>query len=124
MHKTNGQAGRARAQALSGQLVAPDPYSCHVHGCPIELISCLNRKRVGRARVQVLSGQLVAPSVPTSAETMEMQRLVDTYGKTFHTWQARKGAQGMQLKHSFERFCKTAQSLDAAPGCWSGRCSS
>ncbi len=36
---------------------------------------------------QVMSGQLVAPSVPTAAETMEMQRLVDTYGKTFHTWQ-------------------------------------
>ena len=36
---------------------------------------------------QVMSGQLVAPSVPTTAETMEMQRLVDTYGKTFHTWQ-------------------------------------
>ena len=50
---------------------------CHAHG------------QMGRARAQVLSGQLVAPNVPTAAETLEMQRLVDTYGKTFHTWQAR-----------------------------------
>lgn len=39
------------------------------------------------AAPQVMSGQLVAPNVPTAAESMEMQRLVDTYGKTFHTWQ-------------------------------------
>lgn len=46
-----------------------------------------------RARAQVMSGQLVAPNVPTAAETLEMQRLVDTYGKTFHTWQVDRGDQ-------------------------------
>ncbi|KAK9832660.1 hypothetical protein WJX81_008441 [Elliptochloris bilobata] len=42
---------------------------------------------------EVISGQLVAPGVPTMAETLEMQRLVDTYGKTFHTWQVDRGDQ-------------------------------
>ena len=95
MHKTDRQVGRACAQVLSGQLVAPNPYNRHVYGCPIAVISCLHRKRVGRARAQVLSGQLVAPSVPTAAETLEMQRLVDTYGKTFHTWQVRNSTPGV-----------------------------
>lgn len=59
------------------------------------IVSHKQTDRVVCACAQVLSGQLVAPSVPTSAETMEMQRLVDTYGKTFHTWQARTSAQGL-----------------------------
>ena len=28
---------------------------------------------------------------PMIAETMEMQKLVNTYGKTFHTWQIDRG---------------------------------
>jgi len=51
------------------------------------------RRGPARARAQVMSGQLVAPNVPTAAETLEMQRLVDTYGKTFHTWQVDRGDQ-------------------------------
>ncbi|WP_017761093.1 OBAP family protein [Pseudacidovorax intermedius] len=35
---------------------------------------------------EVKSGQLVAPGVPDVAETALMEDLVDTYGKTFHTW--------------------------------------
>lgn len=30
---------------------------------------------------------LIAPRVPLTAETLEMNTLVDTYGKTWHTWQ-------------------------------------
>lgn len=28
---------------------------------------------------------------PLPAETIEMQKLVNTYGKTFHTWQVDRG---------------------------------
>lgn len=35
---------------------------------------------------EVTSGQLIAPGVPLPAETALMTRLVDTYGKTWHTW--------------------------------------
>ena len=41
--------------------------------------------------VQVLSGQLYAPGVPDTAELVEMRKLVDTYGKTWHTWQVDRG---------------------------------
>lgn len=35
---------------------------------------------------EVKSGQLVAPGIPQAAEHELMERLVGTYGKTFHTW--------------------------------------
>lgn len=35
---------------------------------------------------EVKSGQLVAPGIPDVAEKELMKRLVDTYGKTWHTW--------------------------------------
>jgi hypothetical protein len=41
--------------------------------------------------VQVVSGMLYAPGVPDSAEIVEMRKLVDTYGKTWHTWQVDRG---------------------------------
>jgi len=34
---------------------------------------------------------LYAPGVPDSAEAVEMSKLVDTYGKTWHTWQVDRG---------------------------------
>lgn len=40
---------------------------------------------------EVMSGMLVAPRVPEAAETIKMQDLVDTYGKTWHTWQFDRG---------------------------------
>ena len=40
---------------------------------------------------QVLSGQLVAPELPEPVERTEMADLVDTYGKTIHTWQVDRG---------------------------------
>jgi hypothetical protein len=35
---------------------------------------------------EVKSGQLIAPGIPDVAEHALMQKLVGTYGKTFHTW--------------------------------------
>lgn len=35
---------------------------------------------------EVKSGQLIAPGIPPLAEDALMQKLVGTYGKTFHTW--------------------------------------
>ncbi|WP_461130088.1 OBAP family protein [Spirosoma aerophilum] len=35
---------------------------------------------------EVKSGQLIAPGVPAVAEHELMEKLVSTYGKTFHTW--------------------------------------
>jgi hypothetical protein len=35
---------------------------------------------------EVKSGQLIAPDIPQVAEHVLMQKLVHTYGKTWHTW--------------------------------------
>ena len=35
---------------------------------------------------EVLSGQLVAPGLPQAAETAMMKTLMNSYGKTWHTW--------------------------------------
>ena len=35
---------------------------------------------------EVKSGQLIAPGIPAVAEKALMQKLVGTYGKTWHTW--------------------------------------
>ena len=35
---------------------------------------------------EVKSGQLIAPGIPRPAEHALMEKLVSTYGKTFHTW--------------------------------------
>ena len=32
-----------------------------------------------------------APRVPILAEDKEMQKLINTYGKTYHTWQVDRG---------------------------------
>jgi hypothetical protein len=40
---------------------------------------------------EVMSGQLVAPGIPEMAERELMQKLVTTYGKTWHTWQVDRG---------------------------------
>lgn len=39
---------------------------------------------------EVTSGQLVAPGIPEPAEHALMQKLVNTYGKTWHTWHTDK----------------------------------
>ncbi|AHL33553.1 hypothetical protein CD58_11875 [Pseudomonas brassicacearum] len=40
---------------------------------------------------EVKSGQLIAPGIPQAAETRLMENLVNTYGKTWHTWHTGQG---------------------------------
>ncbi|MDQ2701278.1 MAG: OBAP family protein [Pseudomonadota bacterium] len=40
---------------------------------------------------EILSGQLVAPSLPVAAEKALMASKMNSYGKTWHTWQSRHG---------------------------------
>lgn len=42
-------------------------------------------------RFEVKSGTLVAPGLPEKAEKELMEKLVTTYGKTWHTWQVDRG---------------------------------
>jgi hypothetical protein len=42
-------------------------------------------------RHEVKSGQLIAPRLPDIAEKELMEKLVNTYGKTWHTWQVDRG---------------------------------
>ena len=37
------------------------------------------------------SGALYGPGLPDTAEHEVMKKLVNTYGKTFHTWQVDRG---------------------------------
>jgi hypothetical protein len=48
---------------------------------------------------EVLSGQLIAPGLPEAAEKALMKLLVNSYGKTWHTWHTgrRDDEQGMAL---------------------------
>lgn len=41
---------------------------------------------------EVFSGELVAPGLPEVAERALMARLVNSYGKTWHTWHTHQGA--------------------------------
>ncbi|MGN6574276.1 MAG: OBAP family protein [Nocardioides sp.] len=48
---------------------------------------------------EVLSGELVAPGLPDAAETAFFKRLINSYGKTWHTWHTGRhdGEPGMPL---------------------------
>ncbi|NYD40542.1 DUF1264 domain-containing protein [Nocardioides panaciterrulae] len=48
---------------------------------------------------EVFSGELVAPGLPDAAETAFMKQLVNSYGKTWHTWHTGRhdGAPGHDL---------------------------
>src|SRR4051812_29583541 len=47
----------------------------------------LPRKPLWHSHVhEVKSGQLVAPGIPEAAEHALMEKLIHTYGKTWHTW--------------------------------------
>ncbi|MFF8594278.1 OBAP family protein [Streptomyces sp. NPDC015220] len=49
---------------------------------------------------EVLSGQLVAPGLPEKAEKAFMKQLVNSYGKTWHTWHTTShGRPGMDLPY-------------------------
>lgn len=42
---------------------------------------------------EILSGQLVAPNLPNLAEHELMKSKINSYGKTWHTWQSENGTQ-------------------------------
>lgn len=49
---------------------------------------------------EILSGQLVAPGLPAAAEKAFLQRLMNSYGKTWHTWHTgTHGSPGMELPY-------------------------
>jgi hypothetical protein len=51
-----------------------------------------DEKRLWHSHVyEVSSGELVAPGLPQKAEHELMEKLITTYGKTFHTWQVDRG---------------------------------
>ena len=47
---------------------------------------------------EVKSGQLIAPGIPQKAEHEFMEKMVDTYGKTWHTWHTDRNL-GLPLGH-------------------------
>jgi hypothetical protein len=49
---------------------------------------------------EVKSGQLVAPRIPQKAEYALMEKIIGTYGKTWHTWHTDK-KQALPLGHPF-----------------------
>jgi hypothetical protein len=42
-------------------------------------------------KYEVLSGQLIAPGLPLPLQNEDAKKLVNTYGKTWHTWQVDRG---------------------------------
>jgi len=38
---------------------------------------------------EILSGQLVAPGIPSSVEKKVLKKMMNSYGKTYHTWRAK-----------------------------------
>lgn len=63
---------------------------------------------------EVKSGQLIAPGIPQLAEKSLMQKLVSTYGKTWHTWHTdRHAALPLGVPQLMMGFTRDGQ-LDAA----------
>jgi hypothetical protein len=68
---------------------------------------------------EILSGQLVAPGLPEVAEHELMQTKINSYGKTWHTWNTGHGNEGgdamplgePSLAWSFNRFGEAAPGL-------------
>ncbi|HEX8617278.1 MAG TPA: OBAP family protein [Thermoanaerobaculia bacterium] len=48
---------------------------------------------------EVKSGSLIAPGIPEVAEHELMEKLVSTYGKTWHTWHTDNAANSLPLGH-------------------------
>jgi hypothetical protein len=67
---------------------------------------------------EILSGQLVAPGLPEAAEHELMRQKINSYGKTWHTWDTAHGAQlplgPPALAWSFNRFGEADPELIAA----------
>ena len=66
---------------------------------------------------EILSGQLVAPGLPTAAEHELMRGKINSYGKTWHTWDTGHGAAASlplgepKLAWSFNRLGKARERL-------------
>ena len=68
---------------------------------------------------EILSGQLVAPGLPEIAEKELMRSKINSYGKTWHTWNTGRGAEGGDamplgepaLAWSLNRFGEAAPGL-------------
>ncbi|MFO1036877.1 MAG: OBAP family protein [Geminicoccaceae bacterium] len=71
---------------------------------------------------EILSGQLIAPGVPEPAEHALMRGKMNSYGKTWHTWDTAQGADGdlalplgpPRLAWSFNRLGEAQAELVAA----------
>lgn len=67
---------------------------------------------------EILSGQLVAPGLPTAAEHELMRGKINSYGKTWHTWDTGRSAGATslplgepKLAWSFSRFGEAREGL-------------
>lgn len=63
---------------------------------------------------EVKSGQLVAPGIPQKAEHALMEKIIGTYGKTWHTWHTDKN-QSLPVSHPLLMMGFTADG-QAQPG--------
>jgi hypothetical protein len=64
---------------------------CQLNGKICLLTSSLHIVPCAVCRYEVMSGELLAPHVPEVLARGDMQKLVGTYGKTWHTWQVDRG---------------------------------
>ena len=64
---------------------------CGVHGVTMMLCTSQCSVALNAFSLLVILVMLQAPRVPVQAEDLEMQKLINTYGKTFHTWQVDRG---------------------------------
>ena len=60
-------------------------------------------------RYEVTSGTLIAPGLPAAAEHALMQKVITTYGKTWHTWDTRQHALPMGIPHLMMAFTDDGQ---------------
>ena len=59
--------------------------------CYGKLLCCPDLEYVTQVECLCCLAVLQAPRVPVLAEDLEMKKLINTYGKTFHTWQVDRG---------------------------------
>jgi hypothetical protein len=61
-------------------------------GCPdLDYVAHLCISLRFEVEVHAVLLGMQAPRVPVLAEDLEMKKLINTYGKTFHTWQVDRG---------------------------------
>ena len=77
----------------------PIGVECIISGRPFDTLPEQEKPYWHPHHHEVFSGQLVAPGLPQAVETSLMKQLVNSYGKTWHTWHTRTsgGHEGMDL---------------------------